>query len=77
MVGNASAWIEDCGHLTYEGAPVDGSAWTSGNCKSRMIRGGSYSEFPDTLRVASRESGGTGARSPNLSFRVARTLDAR
>jgi formylglycine-generating enzyme required for sulfatase activity len=74
MVGNASAWIEDCGHLNYEGAPVDGSAWTSGDCKSRMIRGSSYHELPDTLRVASRQSGENGARDQGLSFRVARTL---
>jgi formylglycine-generating enzyme required for sulfatase activity len=75
MIGNASEWIEDCGHLNYEGAPVDGSAWISGNCKSRMIRGGSYKELPSTLRVVSRQYGDTGARDQGLGFRVARTLN--
>jgi formylglycine-generating enzyme required for sulfatase activity len=42
--GNATEWVEDCWHPTYEGAPADGSAWTSGgDCKRRVLRGGSYS----------------------------------
>lgn len=51
IVGNASEWIEDCFHANYEGAPMDGSAWTSPDCKSNVIRGGSYSEFPGVLHV--------------------------
>jgi formylglycine-generating enzyme required for sulfatase activity len=27
MLGNVSEWIEDDWHETYDGAPVDGTAW--------------------------------------------------
>ena len=30
MHGNVYEWVEDCWHSDYEGAPSDGSAWTSG-----------------------------------------------
>jgi formylglycine-generating enzyme required for sulfatase activity len=30
--GNVMEWVEDCYNGSYEGAPTDGSAWTSGNC---------------------------------------------
>jgi formylglycine-generating enzyme required for sulfatase activity len=40
MVGNVWAWTEDCYHDSYKGAPTDGSAWTIGDCSSRVIRGG-------------------------------------
>jgi hypothetical protein len=47
MLGNVGELVEDCQHLSYEGAPGDGSAWT-GACAlfhggSMVIhRGGSY-----------------------------------
>ena len=47
MLGNVGELVEDCQHLTYDGAPPDGSAWTSA-CASfhggAMVihRGGSY-----------------------------------
>ena len=28
--GNVWEWVEDCWHASYDGAPSDGSAWTSG-----------------------------------------------
>ncbi len=40
MSGNVAEWVEDCWHDSYEGAPSDGSAWTSGNCEKRVVRGG-------------------------------------
>jgi formylglycine-generating enzyme required for sulfatase activity len=42
--GNVSEWVEDCWHGSYEGAPSDGRAWTSGDdCGRRVLRGGSSS----------------------------------
>ena len=32
--GNVWEWVEDCWNDGYEGAPDDGSAWTSGDCCS-------------------------------------------
>ena len=40
MHGNVEEWVQDCGILNYTGAPTDGSAWVTGNCASRIMRGG-------------------------------------
>jgi formylglycine-generating enzyme required for sulfatase activity len=61
MVGNAMEWTEDCYHDSYNGAPADGSAWTTGgDCSRRVVRGGSWNDFPDILRSA------TATRTPLL-----------
>jgi formylglycine-generating enzyme required for sulfatase activity len=68
-------WTEDCWHDGYQGAPTDGSAWTSsGNCSFRVLRGGSWSSSPRLLRIADRDWLGTGGRSSGLGFRIAKTL---
>ena len=41
--GNVWEWVEDCWNGNYAGAPSDGSAWESGNCDGRVLRGGSWS----------------------------------
>jgi formylglycine-generating enzyme required for sulfatase activity/tripartite-type tricarboxylate transporter receptor subunit TctC len=75
MVGNVWEWTQDCYHASYVGAPSDGSAWTSGDCTSRVMRGGSWANHPDFLRSASaRLWDGPNARQNDLGFRVARTL---
>jgi formylglycine-generating enzyme required for sulfatase activity len=52
--GNASEWVEDCWNGSYAGAPSDGSAWASGNCTLRILRGGSRNGAPRLARSASR-----------------------
>ncbi len=42
MAGNVWQWVQDCYHDNYDGAPTDGSAWTSGDCSRRVIRGGCW-----------------------------------
>ena len=54
MHGNVWEWVQDCQHDNYEGAPTDGSAWTSGNCSWRVIRGGSWGSDAEALRSAYR-----------------------
>jgi formylglycine-generating enzyme required for sulfatase activity len=77
MVGNVFEWTEDCVHNNYNGAPTDGSAWlTGGDCKDRVVRGGSWSVTPVNLRSAARNFGATGYRGDYLGFRVARMLAA-
>jgi formylglycine-generating enzyme required for sulfatase activity len=73
--GNVWEWVEDCWHDSYEGAPVDGSAWTSGSCHKRVLRGGSWNREPRFIRAANRGRSGTGFRNRNYGFRVARTLN--
>jgi formylglycine-generating enzyme required for sulfatase activity len=77
MVGNVYQWVEDCNHHDYSGAPTDGSAWTSGDCMSRVLVGGSWFVQPRELRSASRSWDSPGLRYDGAGFRVARTLLAR
>ena len=74
MQGDVWEWVEDCYHGNYEGAPVDGSPWTSGPCSYRVLRGGSWYSAPELLRSAHREWRSNDNRSDNRGFRVARTL---
>jgi serine/threonine-protein kinase len=75
MHGNVWEWVEDCWNVSYAGAPTDGSAWTSGNCAQRVVRGGSWDSEPQTLRSALRYYFLTSIRSNTVGFRVARGLD--
>ena len=76
MLGNVWEWVEDCWHEGYEGAPGDGSAWTSdGDCSRRVLRGGSWLSRPVILRSGTRRGIAAGTRYDSFGFRVARTLD--
>lgn len=75
MAGNVLQWVEDCYHETYAKAPTDGSAWIAGECRARVMRGGSWYNSPYYLRSANRYSNGSFFRGVNIGFRVARTLD--
>ena len=74
MAGNVYQWVQDCYHDNYDGAPTDGSAWTSGDCSNRVVRGGSWIYDPQSLRSAFRVGVTTDGRSSYLGFRVGRTL---
>ena len=75
MHGNAWEWTQDCWNGSYKGAPSDGTAWLSGNCSRRVLRGGSWFSDPDNLRSAIRDGITTGNRGNYDGFRLARTLD--
>ena len=74
MLGNVWEWTKDCYHDSYNGAPADGLAWTSGNCSYRVLRSGSWNADPGYLRSAGRFGNTPEYRGSNLGFRVARTL---
>ena len=74
MHGNVWEWVEDCWNGNYSGAPANGDAWLSGDCSQRILRGGSYDDFPYDLRSAVRFASDAGERSSSLGLRVARTL---
>jgi formylglycine-generating enzyme required for sulfatase activity len=74
MNGNVWEWVEDCWNESYQGAPSDGSAWTSGDCSRRVLRGGSWVSGPVSLRSASRLRGNADGRYIGFGFRVVRTL---
>jgi formylglycine-generating enzyme required for sulfatase activity len=74
--GNTVEWVEDCFHKNYQGAPTDGSAWTS-NCtnNSKTSKSGSWGAIPATIRAAHRSSDAADARGSKLAFRVALSLE--
>ncbi len=73
--GNVWEWCEDAWHDTYKGAPTDGSAWLRGSdARRRVVRGGSWANYPQDLRAALRNWVSTDYRDNDLGFRVARTL---
>jgi len=76
MVGNVWEWVQDCWHPNYEGAPSDGRAWTEGDCKRHVNRGGSFEDVPRDIRSANRYFPRDVDRDTILGFRVARTLSA-
>jgi formylglycine-generating enzyme required for sulfatase activity len=75
MLGNVFEWVEDCWNASYAGAPSDGSAWTAGDCATRVQRGGAWGYPPDYLRTAVRGRQGQGYRYVNAGIRIARTLE--
>lgn len=70
--GNVWEWVEDCWSVNYEGAPEDGSAWTTGDCARRVLRGGSWDDVPGYCRSAFRFDGVPGLRFSVVGFRVTR-----
>lgn len=74
MLGNVWEWTADCYKDDYQGAPTDGSASTAGDCGRRVIRGGSWDNFPQNVRSAERYGITLSSRDSVLGFRVARTL---
>jgi formylglycine-generating enzyme required for sulfatase activity len=72
--GNVYDWTEDCQNGSYEGAPSDGSAWTTGECRYRVLRGGSWGNNPMFLRAAWRSSSNPDGRFDGNGLRVARTI---
>jgi formylglycine-generating enzyme required for sulfatase activity len=71
MHGNVSQWTADCWNESYTGAPQDGSAWTTGNCNGRVLRGGSWDDGATGLRSAARGLGIMEFRSESVGFRLA------
>jgi len=76
MHGNVREWTSDCWNGNYTGATSDGSAWLTGICESRVLRGGSWFDLPSNLRSAYRFGYYTGLRYYNIGFRVVLSASA-
>jgi len=72
--GNAAEWVEDCWNLTYRNAPKDTTAWTSGDCRLRVLRGGNFSSNATEIRSAARFRYDVDVRYYANGFRVVREL---
>ncbi|MCI0505041.1 MAG: formylglycine-generating enzyme family protein [Gammaproteobacteria bacterium] len=72
--GNVWEWTADCWNGSYHGAPDDGSAWSSGACTYRVVRGGSYYCVPRHVRSANRWRLKQSYRVMYVGFRIARDV---
>ena len=73
MHGNVDEWCQDH-YGDYEDTPKDGNAWLTENSDAtRVIRGGSWDDYPRYCRSASRSNDNTDGRDNNLGFRVSRS----
>lgn len=73
MHGNVWEWVQDCYKPDYQGAPSDGSAVSSPDCKLRILRGGAWNYYPWALRSAYRYATPGDVRLNNVGLRVALT----
>ncbi|MBE7385777.1 MAG: formylglycine-generating enzyme family protein [Leptolyngbya sp. SIO1E4] len=71
MHGNVWEWCLDHWHSNYKGAPTDGSAWgTDDKDAYRVLRGGSWDNFPRSCRSAFRYVNTRVHRNDFIGFRV-------
>jgi formylglycine-generating enzyme required for sulfatase activity len=72
--GNAAEWVEDCWNDNYRNAPKDGAAWTSGDCRLRVLRGGNFTSKAPEIRSSARFRYDVDVRYYANGFRVLREL---
>ncbi len=73
MHGNVWEWCLDHWHENYQGSPIDGSAWINSNAERaypRLLRGGSWIDYPNRCRSASRDRNYAGNLNYSYAFRV-------
>ena len=75
MAGNVWEWVQDSWHDNYNGAPNDGSAWTTNtSSSSRVFRGGVWNSSEYGLRVANRGRVEPAAKGYNSGGRLSRSM---
>jgi formylglycine-generating enzyme required for sulfatase activity len=78
MLGNVSEWVEDCSdsyrntELIVETRPLQVEG-----CGKRVVRGGSWVDGPNHVRLAHRDVADPNFRLSNKGFRVARIIEVR
>jgi len=76
MHGNVWEWVADCWHPNYANAPKNGIVWAGGDCGSRVLRGGSWTNSADYLRLSTRGVAPRDDRDISYGFRLVRELDS-
>jgi len=73
-VGNVREWVEDAWTRNFAGAPNDATAVKSAHAAMRVVRGGSYADGPERLRLSTREGLAPATRDATTGFRIVREL---
>ncbi len=73
--GNVFEWVEDCWNKSHKNAPKNGAARTEGNCRYRVLRGGSFYYYSKVAKSFYRAKNPPNVKSYWLGFRVLRELD--
>jgi formylglycine-generating enzyme required for sulfatase activity len=74
LEGNVSEWVADCWHDGFRRAPTQGEAWINPGCRTRVVRGGAWSNAPAQSRAAWRRQAESDATNALTGFRVVRDL---
>lgn len=79
MYGNVGEWVQDEYHISYKGAPSDGSAWENPFSSAlskpvRIRRGGGWNGNAGCCRSAERLFAAQDRRFNSLGFRVAKEV---
>ncbi len=84
MHGNVWEWVADCyADKAYtqrqtaggwDARSLDAASQNGADCRSRVVRGGSWGNFPQSLRSAVRDDYPPGGRFTYVGVRLARTL---
>lgn len=75
LFGNAAEWVKDCYASNYLYATGDGTARDEGNCKYRVIRGGSWTSRASSLAPTYRAFASPQYRDHHVGFRLVRDVD--
>ena len=71
VTGNVREWVQDCYVNTFAKAPLDGRSVEVAKCAQRVMRGGSFSDTVESLRIAARTRNDPVKRDTRTGFRVA------
>ncbi|MBE9033001.1 SUMF1/EgtB/PvdO family nonheme iron enzyme [filamentous cyanobacterium LEGE 11480] len=76
--GNVWEWCADHWHENYQGAPTNGTAWLKNKKDAnRLLRGGSWDDYPADCRSATRLNYSPGFRNNLIGFRVCLSVAAQ
>lgn len=68
--GNVAEWTADDFHENYQGAPSDGSSWTSPESPLKIYRGGAFSYVVEDLKSSVRDWGEKNSVKSDIGFRL-------
>jgi formylglycine-generating enzyme required for sulfatase activity len=76
VLGNVWEWTADNNHISYTGAPTDGSAWIDSPTGNRITRGGGFgTDEPQWVRIAIRMGDVSPSQTIALGFRLVRSAN--